>query len=158
MGTTARGLRYPEPEDRLNQGQLAIRNLAEDVNARIPQPRETAAAVTASSGWSVASSRGYRVLLGNSSYLYQWTVELNRTGGTVGPPGANTGNITDVTLCQLPTGWTPGYIVPIFLQAVAVGPCSGAIGGTGSVVLQEMSPTSSIPTGEAIRFSVCYYA
>lgn len=33
MGTTTAGLRYPEPTDRLADGALAIRNLADDVGA-----------------------------------------------------------------------------------------------------------------------------
>lgn len=35
MGTTALGLRYPEPTDRLNQGAQAIEDLALDVDAKL---------------------------------------------------------------------------------------------------------------------------
>jgi hypothetical protein len=36
MGTTASGLRYPEPSEPVAQGATAIRNLAEDVTGKYP--------------------------------------------------------------------------------------------------------------------------
>lgn len=113
MGTTAGGLRFPEPEDRLNQGQLAIRNLAEDVQAKVigPGPTSlgyavnTASLKDATTGWvnlvsvtatipaGLAAGRRVRVTgWGHIGISVVGNVELGLFLGTATAPMIGTGN------------------------------------------------------------------
>jgi hypothetical protein len=54
MGTTASGLRYPEPTDPVNQGATAMKNLADDATRNGPRTLGAAAAVavTLTTAWA----------------------------------------------------------------------------------------------------------
>ncbi|MCI3272153.1 hypothetical protein [Streptomyces cylindrosporus] len=77
---------------------------------------------------------------------------LNYTGAGI---TATSGNISDTTLCTLPSGWFPPTVInAVWGDGSEDGECT--IGTTGAVTLR--SATATIPTGRNIRMTASWNA
>lgn len=143
MGTTAsKALRYPEPTEQVQDGHLAIRHLAEDVDAAL-NTTAWAAPAGGAAGWT-HNSRLRR--FNGVCYLY---VSVTRTGAAIGPASA-VGNIVDETILTVAAGNRPGQLIATAFDVGGTKGGIGTLGTDGSVTLKSLYPTASVATGDSV--------
>ncbi|MGW3925972.1 hypothetical protein ACWEA7_43165, partial [Streptomyces sp. NPDC005093] len=105
---------------------------------------------TAATGWTVTASEvracGPMVML---------RVTATRTGTTITSDSA--GNITDSTVCTIPTVWAPDVTVVGTYDRGGIADGNVSINTDGTVVLKSLSPTATIPASTGtVQFTVSW--
>jgi len=163
MGTTTRGLRYPEPTDRVNQGHVAIANLAADVQSEFDDTlgagsgtRVTLSAAGKTAAGVTVVSFGI-VRLGPFRHL---VLHFTWTGATL--TSASTGNLTDTPI--LTAGALPAGDYRASGDLYVYGTVPGVSGATfrletnGAISLTDLSgsPAQAITSGTGLRLDATY--
>ncbi|MCX3061873.1 hypothetical protein [Streptomyces beihaiensis] len=108
----------------------------------------TSTGLVAATGWSVVSFAGRQ-----SHGLGSFSASVTRTGATLTVD--STGNLGDVQLCTLPSGWAPS----LGLEAVAAdgwGSGDAYIGTDGTITLRTWSYNGELTSGRNVRVSATY--
>ncbi|MFD5323916.1 hypothetical protein [Streptomyces sp. NPDC127092] len=119
------------------------------VNYQPPVEVETiATGTTAAANWSVTYFYARR-----TRGIATVNVNVTRTGADITAPAS--GNITDETVCSLPTGWRT--IVNLETSASdGVGAGSAALLSTGEVILRTWTPNGVLTSTRPIRITATY--
>jgi len=158
MGTTAKGLRYPENTGLVTNGWQDIKNLADDVDGKLPA-LTSGAAPTMATGWTL-DVEGYTMwkvpLATGVSIIFLQVHVIRAVGAATITPGASS-NITDVDVFTLAAAYRPSARIMGLVWQVQTGPfASGKIGTDGVCTIQEFGAGGSIAAGASMRITATY--
>lgn len=112
------------------------------------ETNNSAAAVTASTGWSVVAFEARR-----TNGVCSWTVNVTRTGSTIAVPAD--GQLEDILMCRIPLGWRPAAYTEAN-GSDGWGNGAPQVQTDGQIILRSWSGNGSIQAGRTIAISACY--
>lgn len=108
------------------------------------------AAFVAQSGWSISYARMKAI-----ADLILIDVGMTRTGGTITSP--STGNVSNDSMVEVPSGWAPVSgvtIVAPFVSDTAAGTVQ--LTSSRNITILNMDPTSQIVNGDVVKVSIVF--
>lgn len=150
MGVTSQGIYYPDPSGPPRRQDL--QDLAESVDVAIAPVIETAVSLglTVAADWTLTAFSAARI-----GIIRVFQAALTYSGATI--TAGSTGNITDtLVLSDIPVEWRPSIPVIVGFSRGGQADGIGAVTSDGTFLIQTLSPTATIVSGNGIVLNATY--